>query len=106
MAALREYGLITKTRFDEAIEWTWFYLWHREGRRVRHSASMTAPDYAHWHAMYEVAERFYMELIPHEWEITRHAEKIGKSDAAKAVDVEIDELLARLEHAWQGKGAR
>ena len=25
---------------------------------------MMAPDYTHWHGMYEVAERFYMELIP------------------------------------------
>jgi nitrate reductase NapA len=25
---------------------------------------MMAPDYAHWHGMYEVAERFYMQLVP------------------------------------------
>ena len=57
------------TQFDEEIEWTWFYLWHHEGRRARHGASMMAPDYAHWHGMYEVAERFYMELIPQAREI-------------------------------------
>ena len=56
--------LITKPEFDEEVEWTWYYLWHHEGRRARHGASMMAPDYAHWHGMFEVAERFYMELIP------------------------------------------
>ncbi|MEX2188938.1 MAG: multiheme c-type cytochrome, partial [Pirellulales bacterium] len=57
MAALREAKLITPQEFDDEIEWTWFYLWHHEGRRARHGASMMAPDYAHWHGMYEVAER-------------------------------------------------
>ena len=27
-------------------------------------ASMMAPDYTQWHGMFEVAERFYMKLIP------------------------------------------
>ena len=64
MAELTKQELITPTQFDEEIEWTWFYLWHHEGRRARHGASMMAPDYAHWHGMYEVAERFYIELHP------------------------------------------
>jgi cytochrome c553 len=51
MGALRADGLITTQKFDEEIEWTWFYLWHHEGRRARHGASMMAPDYAHWHGM-------------------------------------------------------
>ena len=34
---------------------------------------MMAPDYTHWHGMYEVAERFYMELIPQAREIVEHA---------------------------------
>ena len=49
MDALLAQNLITKPAFDEKIEWTWFYLWHHEGRRARHGASMMAPDYAHWH---------------------------------------------------------
>ncbi|MHC4933155.1 MAG: multiheme c-type cytochrome, partial [Planctomycetota bacterium] len=47
MNLLAETGLRTKPQFDEEIEWTWFYLWHHEGRRARHGASMMAPDYAH-----------------------------------------------------------
>ena len=32
--------MITPANFDEEIEWTWFYLWHHEGRRARHGAAM------------------------------------------------------------------
>ncbi|MCA9081790.1 MAG: hypothetical protein KDA58_14605, partial [Planctomycetaceae bacterium] len=100
MGELRKQELITKQDFDEEIEWTWFYLWHHEGRRARHGASMMAPDYAHWHGMYEVAERFYMEMIPQAREIAEHAAEHGKADQAQAVLDLIDELLARPEHAW------
>ena len=103
MAELSKQGLITKTQFDEEIEWTWFYLWHHEGRRARHGASMMAPDYAHWHGMYEVAERFYIELIPQAREIADHAEENGQQAQADAVRQVIDEILARPEHAWMPK---
>ena len=61
---------------------------------------MMAPDYAHWHGMYEVAERFYQELIPQAREIAHHAEEDGKADQAKAVLTLIDDILARPEHEW------
>lgn len=99
MDTLKAEGLITKANFDDEIEWTWFYLWHHEGRRARHGASMMAPDYAHWHGMYEVAERFYMELIPQAREIAEHADA-EKAEAAEAVVALIDEILARPEHEW------
>ena len=100
MAALREQELITKANFDEEIEWTWFYLWHHEGRRARHGASMMAPDYAHWHGMYEVAERFYMELIPQARELVHHAEEHGQTEQAAAIKEVIEKILARPEHEW------
>jgi len=100
MAALRENKLITKPNFDEEIEWTWFYLWHHEGRRARHGASMMAPDYAHWHGMYEVAERFYQELIPQAREIAEHARGEGLTEEAEAVLKQIDDILTRPEHTW------
>jgi len=100
MSSLKENGLTTGAQFDEEIEWTWFYLWHHEGRRARHGASMMAPDYAHWHGMYEVAERFYMELIPQAREIIEHAKADGNRDAAEAVEKVVDEILARPEHEW------
>lgn len=100
MKALQDNGLITKAQFDEEIEWTWFYLWHHEGRRARHGASMMAPDYTHWHGMYEVAERFYMGLIPQAREITAHAAEAGKKEGADAANRVIDEIMARPEHNW------
>ncbi len=101
MASLRKNGLITETQFDEEIEWTWFYLWHHEGRRARHGASMMAPDYAHWHGMYEVAERFYQELIPQAREMAMLAASECKEEQAAAVRKVIDDTLARPEHAWR-----
>ena len=106
IAALRKNELLTKTEFDEEIEWTWFYLWHHEGRRARHGASMMAPDYAHWHGMFEVAERFYMQLIPQAREITKHAAESGKVEQAASVNAVIDEILSRPEHKWQDSGMK
>lgn len=100
MTALLENNLRTKADFDEEIEWTWFYLWHHEGRRARHGASMMAPDYANWHGMYEVGERFYMELIPQAREMAEAGRKRGNVQGAAAVEKLVDEILARPEHAW------
>jgi hypothetical protein len=100
MAALREQKMLTPQEFDEKIEWTWFYLWHHEGRRARHGASMMAPDYAHWHGMYEVAERFYQELIPEARELAAHAREKGRMAEAAAVEQAIQAILNRPEHAW------
>ena len=105
MAALLEQGLRTPTQFDEEIEWTWFYLWHHEGRRARHGASMMAPDYAHWHGMFEVAERFYMELIPQAREIVEHAADAGRRQAAEGAEQVLESILSRPEHLWYSEGA-
>ncbi|MCP3964400.1 MAG: hydroxylamine oxidoreductase [bacterium] len=105
MAELVSQGIRTKTQFDEEIEWTWFYLWHHEGRRARHGASMMAPDYTHWHGMYEVAERFYMELVPQALEMADHAAETGKQSQARAVRQVVADILARPEHAWFEGGA-
>jgi hypothetical protein len=105
MAALEQQGLLTPTQFDEKIEWTWFYLWHHEGRRARHGVSMMAPDYTHWHGMYEGAERFYVELVPEARHLAAEAATRGQAAAARAVNQAIDGILARPEHAWFEQGA-
>lgn len=105
MAALRHNKMITPTQFDEEIEWTWFFLWHHEGRRARHGAAMMAPDYAHWHGMYEVADRFYMKMLPEVRELIHQAEIAGKTAEAQAVRAVVDGILARPEHVWF-QGAR
>jgi hypothetical protein len=48
---------------DEKLEWIYYELWHHEGRRARHGASMSGPDYPWWHGIYEVAKSFYMEFL-------------------------------------------
>jgi len=102
MTSLLANELLTKKEFDEDIEWTWYLLWHHEGRRARMGASMMGPDYTHWHGMFEVAERFYVHFIPEALEITRRAAASGKADKAQAVNAVIDTILARPEHAWCG----
>ena len=100
MTTLKDLGLMTDTAFDEKIEWTWFYLWHHEGRRARHGAAMMAPDYTQWHGMYEVAERFYMELIPEYNEYVEKAEHDGNHEAAEKAKKVLAEILESPEHLW------
>jgi ssDNA-binding Zn-finger/Zn-ribbon topoisomerase 1 len=100
IAALKEENMITAVPFDEAIEWTWFFLWHHEGRRARHGAAMQAPDYVQWHGMYEVAHRFYIEMVPEIKELIEKAEKNGNHKGAERVRKLLDEILNRDEHKW------
>ncbi len=61
---LKKRKILTAPDFDEPIEWTWWELWHHEGRRARHGAAMQGPDYTWWHGMYEVGKHFYEKFIP------------------------------------------
>jgi hypothetical protein len=64
MNELYKANKLTPAPMDEKIEWTYYELWHHEGRRARHGAAMSGPDYAWWHGVYDVAKTFYMEFIP------------------------------------------
>jgi hypothetical protein len=89
-------GKITKADFDEKIDWIYYELWHHEGRRARHGASMMGPDYAWWHGLYEVAQHFYMKFIPEVEHI------MGGKDKAKPM---LDELVfSSPDHQWYVKG--
>jgi hydroxylamine dehydrogenase len=55
---------LTPTPFDEKIEWTYYQLWHHQGRRARMGTAMMGPDYTQWHGFFEVAKTFYTEFIP------------------------------------------
>ncbi len=103
MQLLYENRLITDTQFDEEIEWVWWEIWHHEGRRARHGASMMAPDYTHWHGLYEVGKHWYTEFIPELQEIAEaglHSPDAGRVQGAKSLQAALDELLARPEHSW------
>jgi hypothetical protein len=61
---LMDRGIITRADFDDKLDWIYYELWHHEGRRARHGAAMSGPDYAWWHGMYDVAKVFYTEFLP------------------------------------------
>lgn len=101
-AALQKNGLIGDTAFSTKIEWTWYELWHHQGRRARHGASMQAPDYTHWNGLYEVAKSFYTEFIPEAQEIVNRAIAAGgpKAESAKGVQKLIEATLSSDNHRW------
>ncbi len=98
--AMLENGLRDKVKFNESIEWTYFYLWHHEGRRARHGAAMFAPDYAHWEGMYEMAHRFYIEMVPEIKEAIKHAKDSDNAEGAAKVQTLLDEILESEMHRW------
>jgi hypothetical protein len=57
-------------------------------------ASMMAPDYTHWHGMYEVSQHFYNDFIP---EVLELAEEKGLKDKYTKM---MDELIEKPEHKW------
>jgi hypothetical protein len=61
---LMKKGKLTQADFDDRLDWIYYELWHHAGRRARHGASMSGPDYAWWHGMYDVAKTFYVEFMP------------------------------------------
>ncbi len=92
MTALRDRKKLTPTPFDEDLEWSFYRLWHHEGRRARMGVSMQGPDYTQWHGFFEVAERFYFDFLP-------------KAQAAAKGDVEVTKVIKAIldspEHAWK-----
>lgn len=95
--------LIEGPKFSNKIDWVWFEIWHHEGRRARHGASMQGPDYTHWHGTYEVAQHFYTELIPLLEEYVAKGNESGdeaKMAAAANLQKEIDEVLNSDNHKW------
>lgn len=53
IADLRARGVLGTALFAYPIDFTYFELWHHEGRRARSGAVMGGPDYVNWHGIYE-----------------------------------------------------
>ena len=85
-----------KAPFEHKVQWIFYELWHHEGRRARHGASMMGPDYTHWHGLYEVSKHFYTEFLPAVVEIAAQKSPALKEKYARKVQV----LLSRAEHIW------
>ncbi len=94
VAMMKKDGIWENSGFQHKIGYTWFEIWHHEGRRARMAAAMFAPDYTHWHGLYEVSRNFYHEFLPEIQELADHA---GMGDKYKA---HIQTLLAKPEHLW------
>jgi len=75
--------------FSNDYEWTWWEIWHHEGRRARHGAAMMGPDYTWWHGIYEVAQHFYFKYIP----------ELRAYDNPE-MNKMIDEVMADPYHKW------
>lgn len=97
MAYVNEKGYLDRPDakgFAHELTWIWFELWHHEGRRMRHGASMMGPDYTHWHGSYEVAKHFYLKFLP---KLEALADKYGDEQLRQLI---AQEVFAKPEHAW------
>ena len=95
--------LLNKPNFSNKIDFVWFEIWHHEGRRARHGASMMGPDYTHWHGTYEIARNFYTEFIPELRELAMHnlhSEDPARKEAAENLNALLDETLQSENHRW------
>jgi len=86
-----------KAPFEHEVQWVYWELWHHEGRRARHGASMMGPDYTHWHGMYEVAKHFYSKFLP----AVVEAAKLKSPELGKKWEARVAAVLAKDEHVWQ-----
>ncbi len=92
-----------RIKFSEPIDFTWFELWHHEGRRARHGASMMAPDYTHWHGTYDLGKNFYTKFVPELEEIIERGLKSkSKADqkAARKLRTLLNKILNSDNHKW------
>lgn len=94
MKILRKNGsLELPANMSNKVEWVYWELWHHEGRRARHGASMMGPDYTWWHGIYEVGQHFYFKFIP----------EVKKTGDAEAI-AWLERLLADDPmHNWMSK---
>jgi hydroxylamine dehydrogenase len=93
MQLVRKNGLLeNRASFSNDIEWIYWELWHHEGRRARHGASMMGPDYAWWHGFYEVAKHFYFDFLP-----------AAREYENEEVNAYIDKLLGDPMHDWMSR---
>jgi len=95
--------LLKPAKFSNPIDFTWFEIWHHEGRRARHGASMMGPDYTHWHGTYEIAKHFYSKYIPELEELVEQGLESGDADrvaAAEHLKGLLEETLNSDNHKW------
>jgi hypothetical protein len=90
-------GVLTPQPFDEPIEFTYWELWHDEGARARHGASMGSPNHAWWEGMYQVGRNFYGRFLPQVREL------MGKADGDALIARHLKDVAG---HAWLAQPQR
>ncbi len=106
---LREIEVIDAVPMNEEMDYVYFEIWHHEGRRARHGASMMGPDYTQWHGFYELARNFYTEFIPlahelaHEHDVEHGVDPALPESASARVAARIEAILAEHpeHHGWR-----
>lgn len=95
--------LLRPVKFANHLDFAWYEIWHRAGRRARRGASMMGPDYAHGRGMYEVARQFYGEFLRELERLITEGRASGdplKAKAAEALDSSLRQVLGSLNHKW------
>jgi hypothetical protein len=85
-----------ESKFANHIDYVWFEIWHHEGRRARHGASMMGPDWTQWHGNYEVAKHWYGKYLPELRELIEnniHSENADKRIAADKLKKLLDTVI-------------
>jgi len=86
-------------KFSHPVDFTWFELWHHEGRRARHAASMQAPDYTHWHGTYDLAKNWQTKFLPELRDIIHEYKDSAPAEVAELEKL-LDEVLHSDNHKW------
>lgn len=95
--------LLRPVKFGNKLDFIWFEIWHHEGRRARHAASMMGPDYTHWHGTYDLAKHFYTKMVPELEKLVKQGKASGDATqmaAAKKLQAGLDEVLESEDHKW------
>jgi hydroxylamine dehydrogenase len=75
MDSLRSDGTLTGPPFSQPIDFTYFNLWHYDGRTSKHGAFMGGADFVQWHSNYPMLRKTV--------ELQSMAAELRKAHAAK-----------------------
>ena len=100
MDALAKAGLRTEKPFDDAIEWSWFQLWHEAGRKARQGAAMQGPDFVQDQGFYKIAELFYTRMIPQAEALISKAEAAGNGAKVTEVKKLLEDIKKDPANQW------
>jgi len=90
-------------KFAQKIDYTWFELWHHEGRIVRHAASMQGADYTQWHGNYELAKHwnsYYLPEIREVIEMGKHSNNTEANTLAVELEKMLEKIINNEDHRW------